>query len=141
MGVCTAHTCGCGLECGFIRSAGSFVALQTALKGILFLVVARCRGQVMSSALPSCSAPEVFLLILPAYPTRPSWSGHSPVSSKPRGLLMCLTVVLGKTRSCCSASYGCHCPAGTWHILLVIPNVCGGTGGYLPPSGTSPISP
>lgn len=47
----------------------------------------------MSSALPFCSAPEMSLLILSAHPTHPSspkllpsWSGHSPISSKPSGL-------------------------------------------------------
>lgn len=99
---------------------------------------------MLSSALPSCSAPEVSLLILFAHPTHlsspkllPRWSSHSPISSKPSGLLRvshceCLTVVLCKTRSCCSALYGCRCPAGMWHILLVIPNVCGGRGISLP---------
>lgn len=149
-GVCTAHTCGCGLAYGFIRSAGSSAALQAALKGNLFPVVARCRGQVMSaSAVLFCSAPEVSLLILFAHPTHPnspkllpSWPGQSPVSSKPGGLVWVSHCDVGQNRSCCSALYGHRCPAGTWDMaLLVIPNVCGGRRGSLPPSRTSPSSP
>lgn len=150
LGVCTAHTCGCGLACGFIRSAGSSAALQAALKGNLFPVVARCRGQVMSaSAVLFCSAPEVSLLILFAHPTHPnspkllpSWPGQSPISSKPSGLVWVSHCDVGQNRSCCSALYGHRCPAGTWDMaLLVIPNVCGGRRGSLPPSRTSPSSP
>uniref|UniRef100_A0A674HUK5 Uncharacterized protein n=1 Tax=Taeniopygia guttata TaxID=59729 RepID=A0A674HUK5_TAEGU len=71
--------------CSFIRSAGSFVALQAALKRNLFLVVDRCRGQLMlSSALPSCSAPEVGIS-LPAVllPVPHRWEQRSPFPPVP----------------------------------------------------------